>query len=256
MQLTKRQEALIRTLSSRHGRRGSEFCICDGLRSSREILHLRPDLVEILILRDGVGTPEESPVEPVILSGPEFERVSRTVVNSQGIIVVARRPEMLPPEAPVSGPFALLLDRVGDPGNVGTILRTARAAGLREVWMTRGCADPYSDKVVRSASGAQFALAVREYGALEEVVALLRARGIRRVFRTAPGGGRSVFTEQELFTDSVVVLGSEGAGAGEIPGAVNVLIPMPGDAESLNVAQAATVILFEHVRRTCAAAVR
>ena len=203
MQLTKRQEALIRSLSTRHGRKGSDFCICDGFRSSCEILHLRPDLVEILILRNGVTPPAECPVEPVIL----------------------------------------------DPGNVGTILRTARAAGLREVWTTRGCADAYSDKVVRSASGAQFALAVREYGTLDESVALLRAKGFHRIFRTAPGGGRSVFTEPELFTDSVVVLGSEGAGAGEISGAVNVLIPMPGDAESLNVAQAATVILFEHVRR-------
>lgn len=108
---------------------------------------------------------------------------------------------------------------------------------------------------MRSASGAQFALSVREHGTLDEVVALLRAKGFRRIFRTAPGGGRNVFTEPELFTDSVVVLGNEGAGAGEIPGAVNVLIPMPGDTESLNVAQAATVILFEHVRRTCAAAV-
>ena len=249
MQLTKRQEALIRSLSTRHGRKGSDFCICDGFRSSCEILHLRPDLVEILILRNGVTPPAECPVEPVILSEKEFERVSHTVVNSQGIIVVARRPEKLPVETPVSGSFILLLDRVGDPGNVGTILRTARAAGLREVWTTRGCADAYSDKVVRSASGAQFALAVREYGTLDESVALLRAKGFHRIFRTAPGGGRSVFTEPELFTDSVVVLGSEGAGAGEISGAVNVLIPMPGDAESLNVAQAATVILFEHVRR-------
>ena len=250
MQLTKRQEALIRSLSTRHGRKGSDFCVCDGLRSSREILRLRPDLIEILILREGVTVPEQCPLAPVILSEMEFERVSRTVVNSQGIIVVARRPEKLSAEAPVAGSFALLLDRVGDPGNLGTILRTARAAGLREVWMTRGCADPYSDKVVRSASGAQFALAVREYGTLDEMVALLRGRGFHRIFRTAPGGGRNVFTEPELFTDSVVVLGSEGAGAGEIPGAVNVLIPMPGDAESLNVAQAATVILFEHVRRT------
>ena len=115
--------------------------------------------------------------------------------------------------------------------------------------MTKGSAYPYSDKAVRSASGAQFALAVREYGSLDDVVDLLRAKGYPNIFRTAPGGGRSIFTEPGLFTKSVIVLGSEGAGAGEIPGSVNVLIPMPGDAESLNVAQAATVILFEHVRR-------
>ncbi len=168
-------------------------------------------------------------------------------------MVVARRPEKTPREVPVADPFVLLLDRVGDPGNFGTIIRTARAAGLREIWMTKGSVDPYSDKAVRSASGAQFALTMREYGALDDVVELLRAKGYSNIFRTAPGGGHSIFTEPELFAKSVIVLGSEGAGAGEIPGSVNVLIPMPGDAESLNVAQAATVILFEHVRRLNAA---
>ncbi len=249
MQLTRRQEALIRSLSTRHGRKGSEFCICDGFRSSREILNLRPDLVELLILREDIVLRDSLPVEPLVLSVAEFDRISNTVVNSQGIMIVARRPEKIPQEAPAADPFVLLLDRVGDPGNFGTIIRTARAAGLKEIWMTKGSADPYSDKAVRSASGAQFALAVREYGSLDDVVDLLRAKGYPNIFRTAPGGGRSIFTEPGLFTKSVIVLGSEGAGAGEIPGSVNVLIPMPGDAESLNVAQAATVILFEHVRR-------
>ncbi len=205
--------------------------------------------MELLILREGVALRGSPPVEPLVLPAGEFSRISNTVVNSQGIMVVARRPERLPAEASVADPFVLLLDRVGDPGNFGTIIRTARAAGLKEIWMTKGSADPYSDKTVRSASGAQFALAVREHGTLDEMVALLRGKGYSKIFRTAPGGGRSIFTEPDLFTKSVIVLGSEGAGAGEIPDSVNVLIPMPGDAESLNVAQAATVILFEHVRR-------
>lgn len=249
MQLTKRQEALIRTLSTRHGRKKNDYCICDGFRSSREILSLRPDLVELLIVREGTDLIFDSPVEPVVLPENEFHALSNTVVNSQGILVVARRPEMPPAGVPVSDPFVFLLDRVGDPGNFGTMIRTARAIGLREVWMTKGSVDPYSDKAVRSASGAQFALAIREYGGLEEVIPLLREKGFDRVFRTAPAGGCNIFTETELFSHSVIVLGSEGAGVGEIPGSVNIKIPMPGDAESLNVAQAATVILFEYVRR-------
>ena len=71
MQLTRRQEALIRSLSTRHGRKGSEFCICDGFRSSREILNLRPDLVELLILREDVVLRDSLPVEPLILPAAE-----------------------------------------------------------------------------------------------------------------------------------------------------------------------------------------
>lgn len=217
MQLTRRQEALIRSLSTRHGRKGSEFCICDGFRSSREILNLRPDLVELLILREDVVLRDSLPVEPLILPAAEFDRISNTVIHSQGIMVVARRPEKTPREVPVADPFVLLLDRVGDPGNFGTIIRTARAAGLREIWMTKGSVDPYSDKAVRSASGAQFALTMREYGALDDVVELLRAKGYSNIFRTAPGGGHSIFTEPELFAKSVIVLGSEGGGSGRNP---------------------------------------
>ena len=213
---------------------------------------LAPDRIELVLLREGVDLPFKTPCDPIALPEEEFSRLAGTV-NSQGILIVARRPDPIPLDAPLTDPFVLALDRIGDPGNFGTIIRTARAAGLREIWMTKGSVDPYSDKAVRSASGAQFALTMREYGALDDVVELLRAKGYSNIFRTAPGGGRSIFTEPELFAKSVIVLGSEGAGAGEIPGSVNVLIPMPGDAESLNVAQAATVILFEHVRRLNAA---
>ena len=142
MQLTRRQEALIRSLSTRHGRKGSEFCICDGFRSSREILNLRPDLVELLILREDVVLRDSLPVEPLILPAAEFDRISNTVIHSQGIMVVARRPEKTPREVPVADPFVLLLDRVGDPGNFGTIIRTARAAGLREIWSACGSISP------------------------------------------------------------------------------------------------------------------
>ncbi len=222
--------------------------MCDGPRASREILTLHPELVEEVVLREGVPLPDSLTREPVVLSSGEFERLSSTV-HSQGILLLVRRPETIAPDAPAADPFAFVLDRIGDPGNFGTIVRTARAVGLRQIWMTAGSVDPYSDKAVRSASGAQFAVEIREHGSLDELLALLRARGFERVYRTSPAAGRNVFTEKALFENSAIVLGNEGAGVGGIPGALDLNIPMPGDAESLNVAQAATVILFEHVRR-------
>lgn len=251
--LTKKQISLIRSLSGRHGRRESGLCFCDGIRSGCEILSLRPDLVEYVILREGGKIPEEATKEclldkRVILPEHEFEKLQDTIV-SQGMIVVARRPETVQEDSPLKDTFALVLDKVGDPGNLGTIIRTARAAGIKEIFLTKGSADAYSDKVIRSASGAQFAVAVRTLGNLTQTAEKLRKMGIERFFRTTPGGGKSVYKEPLLYEKSAVILGSEGTGADELEGSCDVVIPMPGDAESLNVAQAATIVLFEYVRR-------
>lgn len=247
--LTKRQESLLRALSSRHGRKKSEYCFCDGLRSGSEILSLRPDLVELVILREGSAFDLEYPCEPLILSEKEFAKHADTV-NSQGIIVIAKRPPPVPLDKPLRAPFALLLDRIGDPGNFGTIIRTARAAGLSEIWITRGTVDPFSDKTLRSASAAQFAVDIRFGESLQELSAALKQLGISRFYRTLPAGGENVFTSKHLFEQSAIILGAEANGAGELENSIPLNIPMPGTAESLNVAQAATIILFEYVRRT------
>lgn len=251
--LTRKQEALIRSLSTRHGRKESGLCFCDGIRSGGEILSLRPDLVELLIVREGTILPEAAKQEVlqeklVILQEKEFAKL-RDTVASQGMIVVARRPENPAKDAPLKDPFVLVLDKVGDPGNLGTIIRTARAAGLKEIFLTEGSADAFSDKVIRSASGAQFAVTVRCLGTLAETAESLKAKGIGRFYRTTPNGGKSLYREESLYEKSAVILGSEGNGADALETALDVIIPMPGDAESLNVAQAATIVLFEYVRR-------
>ena len=251
--LTKKQLSTIRSLSTRHGRKESGLCFCDSIRSGGEILALRSDLVEFLIVREGTGLPEVAKTPQImektcVLPEHEFEKL-RDTGSSQGMIVVANRPQVPPPDAPLQGNFVLVLDKVGDPGNLGTIIRTARAAGLKEIFLTTGSADAYSDKVIRSASGAQFALAVRCLGDLSQTAEKLREKGIKNFFRTTPNGGRSLYREEALYEKSAVILGSEGAGADELDGAKDVIIPMPGDAESLNVAQAATIVLFEYVRR-------
>ena len=246
--LTRNQEALIRSLATRHGRKESQYCLCDGPRASHEILTLRPDLVEQVILRDDFILRESLPVDPVVLSAKEFDRI-RNTVHSQGILLLVRRPEEIPVQEKIDAPFVFLLDRIADPGNFGTMVRTARAVGLCEMWLTDGTVDPYSDKSIRSASGAQFSLRIRKHGDLTATLGLLKDKGFTNVFRTSPACGCNVFTEEKLFENSVIILGNEGGGVGDAPGSKDLNIPMPGDAESLNVAQAAPVILFEYVRR-------
>ena len=123
--LNRRQAALIADLRSRHGRKDSDLCLCDGLRACSEVIRLRPDLLESVILREDFSADLEIPVEPVRLSAGEFQKIAQTV-HSQGIITVSRRPEAVAPDAPPADPFALVLDQVRDPGNLGTIIRTAR----------------------------------------------------------------------------------------------------------------------------------
>lgn len=246
--LTHRQEALIRSLQTRHGRRGSPFCCCDGLRSTREIAALAPHLIESVLLREGIELPFAVPCEPVVLPEREFAKLAGTV-NSQGILIVARRPDPIPADAPIPDPFAFVLDRIGDPGNFGTILRTARAIGLHEVWIVKGTVDPFSDKTLRSASGAQFAIGLRWFDDLPALAESLRRHGIRRIYRTVPSGGANLFKEEDAFRSSAILMGCEATGVAELDGSATLSIPMPGDAESLNVAQAATVVLFEYARR-------
>ncbi|OGV58166.1 MAG: hypothetical protein A2X49_03095 [Lentisphaerae bacterium GWF2_52_8] len=246
-ELSKQQESLLQSLRSRHGRKKHELCLCEGVRSCRELISSSPELVEFAVCSADFEA-AKWPLSFLKVPPARFAKLSATI-ESQGIILVTRRPCTVWRDIPPEDPFALVLDRISDPGNMGTILRTARAIGLRDIWLTECSADPFSDKVIRAATGAHFALRIRECGPLPELAAELRSHGIERFYRTNPHEGVTCFSEKSLFERSAIILGSEGHGAAELPGSIPLTIPMPGDAESLNVAQAATIILFEHVRR-------
>ena len=249
MELSRKTEALIRSLHTRHGRRKSGLCVCEGVRAVGELVMRRPGQIRFCVL-----TPEAKPDFP--LPGENFEisadrfRELTGTVNAQGILAVAEIPPEPPPELPPEDPFLFALDRLGDPGNFGTICRTMRAVGLTELWYTRGSIDPYGDKAIRSALGAQFALRLRSFDSLETLRKQAERFGYPAVYLTDPHDGKNCFREPELFDRSVIVIGGEANGVTPLPGARHVQIPMPGNYESLNAAQAATVFLFEYVRRT------
>ena len=141
----------------------------------------------------------------------------------------------------------LILDGIRDPGNLGTILRSAEAAGVGQVLLAPGTVDLYSPKVVRGAMGAHFRLSVSnlDWPAIGE-----RVTG--RAVWLADAAGGVAYDTVDWTVLSALIVGGEAAGTGEDAAALatgRVSIPMAGGAESLNAAMAASVILFEAARQ-------
>ena len=182
-----------------------------------------------------------SQVQPV---SPAVMRAASDTQTPQGILAVLPIPTS---ELPAKADFLVLADQMRDPGNLGTILRTALAAQVDAVLLPPGSVDPFSPKVVRSAMGAHFRLPILQlgwrqiYAALKPVHAYL-----------ADSGAGQAYTQANLRTPLALVIGSEAAGAR--PQAIKASdsrlhIPMPGNAESLNAAVAAAILMFEVVRQ-------
>lgn len=172
-------------------------------------------------------------------------------VTPQRVAAVARLADRSPAEAAgAAGPLALVLVGVSDPGNAGTLLRSAEAAGGGAVLFCDGSVDPFGPKCVRSSTGSVFRLAVTRQGGSGEALAALSAAGLRRVATLARGA--PPYDAADLGGPVALVLGSEAHG---LPRAVVdavdevVTIPMAGRTESLNVGMAGTVLCFEALRQ-------
>ncbi|EGT3615193.1 RNA methyltransferase [Clostridium perfringens] len=149
-----------------------------------------------------------------------------------------------------NGELVVLVDKVQDPGNMGTIIRTAHAAGAAGIVMTKGTVDIYNDKTLRSTMGSIFYIPVVEDDSLEYVKSL-KADGYRLVVSSLQGENN--FFEENLQGKIIIAVGNEGNGISdevyEIAD-IKVKIPMPGEAESLNVAVATSVMIYEKIRQS------
>jgi len=187
------------------------------------------------------GTPAR---ERVLLADRLFDALAQ-VATPTGILAVVRTPDARP--LPAALDDCLLLEAIQDPGNLGSILRTAVAAGVRQVFLGAGSVFAWSPKVLRAGQGAHFFLSIYE----DAPLAALAGRCSGTVIATDPHAPRRVF-DLELGAPVAWIFGSEGAGLSQrLAAAANarVRIPMPGPAESLNVAAAVAICLFEQVRQ-------
>jgi TrmH family RNA methyltransferase len=172
-----------------------------------------------------------------------MQHVSDTQTQ-QGMIAVFPIPE---PALPSSPQRVLILDAIRDPGNMGTILRTAGAAGVQVVILAPDCVDPYNPKVLRSGMGAHFRIPIIEAPWQE-----IRAYCTDMQRYLAAGNGEKIHSEVDWTQAWALVIGNEAHGAGEKAETMSgerVAIPMATDTESINAAVAAGVILFEAQRQ-------
>jgi RNA methyltransferase, TrmH family len=182
---------------------------------------------------------------PVYRLADALFRAVSTVETPTGVICVAATPEGS--TAPANARFILLLEDVQDPGNVGTMLRTAAAAGVEHVLLSNTCAFAWSPKVLRSAMGAHFVLNIVEGVDLAAWLGTFKGMSVA----LAPRARRTVY-DLDLRGPVAFIVGNEGAGltaAIEHAASERASLPMPGPMESLNAASAASACLFEAVRQ-------
>jgi TrmH family RNA methyltransferase len=178
-----------------------------------------------------------------------MEHLTSTVAP-QGLVAVSAFIDGSLDDLSQDARFVVVLHQVRDPGNAGTILRSADGAGADAVVFTRSSVDAYNEKTVRATAGSLFhVLLVRDVEA-GQAVAFLRERGFS-VLAADPAGRRSLY-ETDLTGPTAVLFGNEAGGLGEEALALadeTVRVPITGRVESLNLAAAATVVLFEAARQ-------
>ncbi|HEX7329773.1 MAG TPA: RNA methyltransferase [Casimicrobiaceae bacterium] len=249
-----RLRELARLIASSRERRKSRRCVLEGAH-----------LVEVYC--DRYGPPESMVVVGELAARPDLAALvarvprARTLVvprhlfaelaslpDDVGVLAVVPVPEVI--AAADSDACFLLLEEVQDPGNVGTLLRTAAAAGVDRVVLSSGCAFAWAPRALRAGQGAQFLTRIDEEADLPAWCDRFGARG-GRIAATVARGGVAPW-DADLSGRVAIAIGNEGSGLSPdlvARAAVRVTIPLAPGSESLNAAAAAAVVLFERRRQ-------
>lgn len=246
-------KALIKLQTSRKMRRESGLFVTEGVRLAQEALRCN------LVVKQVFATEDVSVRHPALweslrdksefsaLIAPTLEGKISDVQTPQGIYCVCQMPVLDGTSLLSAGTKFLALDALQDPGNVGTIIRTADAFGADGLILGEGCADLYSPKVLRSAMGSVFRQRIWEVSNLADTLCTLSQSGFA-IYGAALNDTALRLDQVKFPPKTVAVIGNEGNG---ISKAVldacqhQLYIPMDGEAESLNAGVAASVILWE-----------
>jgi TrmH family RNA methyltransferase len=235
-------------------RREQQGFVVEGVRLAEEALKSSWD-TDLVLFTEHLDERGKNVVDAFTSKGVPFEQVTEGVMKSvsetetpQGILILLKIHKLA---IPVNLDFILILDGVRDPGNLGTILRTADAAGVQAVLLTPGCADAYAPKVVRAGMGAHFRLPIHQPG-WDGIIHILRDTASDLRIYLADSTSGIPYTQADFGIPLALILGGEARGAGFESTSLadeRVHIPMPGGSESLNTAIAASILIFEVVRQ-------
>ncbi|MEG0260806.1 MAG: RNA methyltransferase [Lysinibacillus sp.] len=247
------QNALVKywkkLASTRKERERSGEFLVEGFHLVEEALKNKDQILQ-LIVREGVDLPMLWPIDEIMMVevtanvAKEFAETE----NSQGVFAVCKQ-LIVNEETKQAWRKVLLVDAVQDPGNIGTMIRTADAAGLDAIILGKGCADIYNPKTLRSAQGSHFHIPVIR-GELDEWIDILQDAGVP-VYGTALENDAVAYTDIEITDAFALMMGNEGSGINPqylSKTDQNVIIPIFGQAESLNVAVATGIVLYAFVK--------
>lgn len=247
------------SLQLRKNRKKHQQFLLEGIRGIQDMVSESPGIDVIFYekkiesLQSGENllySSEKAGIELIQVTDSVMKKMTDTE-NPQGAIAIVHKPVYDLEEVIRKSQNILLLDRIQDPGNMGTLIRSAEAAGFNAVMMTTGSTDPFSAKCIRAATGAVFHLPVFELQDTEKTWEKLREYQYQIIGAALERG--VVYTSITYKSPMVLVIGNEAKGIQPellemMDGAVT--IPMKGKTQSLNAAIAGSVLMF-HVATTC-----
>ena len=235
-------------------RKSSGLFVIEGVRLFEEALQSDWEF-EFILFSDnlsgrGMELLQQADVRKIDIEEVPFSLMKKVAgtEHPQGILGIMRQKEGLIPE---DLNFVLICDAISDPGNLGTILRSAAAAQVQAVMISPNSTDPYSPKVIRAGMGAHFHLPIFQFD-WQVIKEICKNRSNPLQIYIASAEAVLSCWEADLKIPCGIIVGSEATGPGDAAfelADAQIKIPMPGDAESLNAAVAASILLFETVRQ-------
>jgi len=244
----------LRELARKKGRMRHNAFIVEGMKLVEEALICKVPVRYFVVAESSYRQfrdmfPDSGTVPVYLVPDELFSKVS-TTETPQGVLAVAPLLDIENSTVISDGTRFVILEQLQDPGNLGTIIRTADACGFDGILLSPGCTDLHNPKVIRSAMGSVFHIRILSCPDIFDTVEILKKRGIR-VAAAHPRDSEAVWN-LPLSDKIAIVIGNEGNGLSErMLDAVDirVMIPMPGRAESLNAASAAAMIMYESMRQ-------
>lgn len=242
--------------SAKYRRESGLFAI-EGARLCADALRSNVSLQAVLYTSSALAA-YGNVVEPLLAAAdtaveisPELSRYMGDTMNPQGVFCIAKMLDnsLIIDKINIIGTYSALED-IQDPGNMGTIIRTAEALGLDGILLSDGCCDIYNPKVLRASMGGVFRMPLMRVGDMAETVVALQEKGLT-AFACVVDSSATPITSANMGKGAVALIGNEGNGLrAETVAACkhSVTIPMAGRAESLNASMAAGIILWEMCR--------
>lgn len=251
-----RVKRLVNLKKKRKVREEEDVFLTEGIRMFREV---PPELLKEVYVSESFYKKEGEVIRQVMkksqakleeLSDSVFQYASDTKTPQGILCVVKQKHYTLSEVAQGDSPLLMVLERLQDPGNLGTILRTAEGAGVTGIILSEDCVDLYNPKTIRSTMGSVYRMPFVYVLDLADALENLKGMGIKSY--AAHLGGVRDYDEEDYVEPCAFLIGNEGNGlSDEIAGLADtyVKIPMEGQVESLNAAIAASVLMFEAARQ-------